>query len=389
MKRIQLESVKAGAKFSHDVFVDGKNLFVPAGVVVKQKDIDQLKRWGITQLQTEGQVVSEMPKPKAREGEDGFIPDLKSEAILKPQAVNSNSELYRLYKDMVEKLEAFFAELQSGKTPDKRNFDLIIESLLQSVRDRQREVIGFILGGDLKDMHLAKSSVNSAILSAIIGIQMKLPAHRLLHLVTGALLHDLGMTSVPDSITQKKTDLSEAETQKMRAHPLHSHKIIAKELGYPEDIAKIGLQHHERWDGEGYPRRLRGEDIDILARIVSVADAFEAMVSRKPYRNSMIGYAAMKNLLADNSRRFDPEVLRVFVKSMGIYPIGSIVLLNNGAIARVVDVHRDTPLRPKLRILIDENSRQYSDDDGDLIDLLSEKTLFIARAIDPEDLREG
>jgi hypothetical protein len=82
-------------------------------------------------------------------------------------------------------------------------------------------------------------------------------------------------------------------------------------------------------------------------------------------------------------------VLRVFIKSMGIYPIGSIVLLNNSVIARVVDVHPDAPLRPRLRSLIDEYGKQYAKDEGELVDLLSEKTLFIAKAIDPKEYQEG
>ena len=134
---------------------------------------------------------------------------------------------------------------------------------------------------------------------------------------------------------------------------------------------------------------MAGQDIDVLSRIVSVADAFEAMVSEKPYRNSMIGYAAMKALLSDNSRRFDPEILKAFIRSMGIYPIGSMVLLNNAAIARVVETHPDAPLRPKLRILVDEFGKSFQDDKGDQVDLLSEKALFIARALDPKEVASG
>jgi len=126
--------------------------------------------------------------------------------------------------------------------------------------------------------------------------------------------------------------------------------------------------------------------IDQNDEIGSVAHAFEAMVSQKPYRNSMIGYAAMKNLLSDNSRRFDPDVLKAFVRSMGIYPIGSIVVLNNAAIARVVDTHADAPLRPRLKIIVDEFGKHFKDDSGDTIDLLAEKSLFIARAVDPREL---
>jgi HD-GYP domain-containing protein (c-di-GMP phosphodiesterase class II) len=148
----------------------------------------------------------------------------------------------------------------------------------------------------------------------------------------------------------------------------------------------VVLQHHERWDGEGYPRRISGTAIDMGARIVSVADAFEAMVSQKPYRNSMMGYQAMKNLLSDNSRRFDPDVLKAFIQTMGIYPIGSIIFLNNGALARVVEVHGSAPLRPKIRVLIDEFGKVFQQDEGEILDLLTEKSLFIARAVDPKEV---
>jgi HD-GYP domain-containing protein (c-di-GMP phosphodiesterase class II) len=171
----------------------------------------------------------------------------------------------------------------------------------------------------------------------------------------------------------------------MKAHPLYAYKIVCKELLYSEDVGVVALQHHERWDGDGYPRRIAGADIELSARIVTVADAFEAMVSEKSYRNSMVGYQAMKNLLSDNSRRFDPDVLKAFIRTMGIYPIGSIVLLNNGSVARVVEVHGEAPLRPRIRILIDEFGKAYEQDEGETIDLLSEKGLFIARAIDPKD----
>jgi HD-GYP domain-containing protein (c-di-GMP phosphodiesterase class II) len=206
--------------------------------------------------------------------------------------------------------------------------------------------------------------------------------------VTGALLHDVGMLRMPKEIVEKKGGLSEAELQRIQAHTLYTYKIVNKELLYPEEVGLIVLQHHERWDGEGYPRRLSGTAIDIGARIVSVADAFEAMVSKKPYRNSMMGYQAMKNLLSDNLRRFDPDVIKAFIQTMGIYPIGSIILLNSGALGRVVDVQPSAPLRPTVRILADEFGNAFKNDSGDLMDLLVEKSLFIARAVDPKEIAE-
>ncbi|MCL2127937.1 MAG: HD domain-containing protein, partial [Treponema sp.] len=207
-----------------------------------------------------------------------------------------------------------------------------------------------------------------------------------LYIIIGSLLHDAGMLRLPKEIMEKRGGLTETERQRMRSHPLFSQRMVTKEMNYPEEVGEIVLQHHERWDGEGYPYHFPGEKIDIGARIVSIADAFEAMVSPKPYRNSIVGYQAMKNLLADNSRRFDPDILKAFILTMGIYPIGSIVLLNNGVIARVSEARANAPLRPRIQIIIDEYKKIYKNEEGIIIDLLIEKNLYITKAMETSEL---
>jgi HD-GYP domain-containing protein (c-di-GMP phosphodiesterase class II) len=377
-KRIVLDQIKPGSRFSADVFIDDKNLLVPANIAVKQRDIDVLKRWGIAFVITEGSLLNEVPAAAGPEQAEGT----KS----KPQGFPGSRELYLRYTECVDRLSQIYEKIAKGEAVESKAVDQISQAVLALVREERDSAISAILGAENAGSSFARSGVNTAILSAVIGSTLKLPPYRLSYLILGALLHDSGMLRIPDSIVKKRGVLSEDEAQKMRAHPLLSYRIITKELMYPDDVGLVGLQHHERWDSEGYPRKTHGADIDILARIVSVVDAFEAMVSQKPYRNSMIGYAAMKALLSDNSRRFDPDILRAFIKSMGIYPLRSTVLLNNAAIARVIETHPDAPLRPRLRIIVDEFGRRYADEEGDAVDLVAEKSLFIARALDPKEL---
>jgi len=402
MKRLAVETLRVGQSFTEPVYIEGNSLLVPAGIAIRKKDLDQLKNWGIDIVTTNGDVIAEsaatagvaVSAAKATKTADAaqstktatpIIAKNGQASILSLPAVQANKTVYRAYMDLIDRLDELFGQIGSGLSVETRSIDAIASRLLGAVRENRDQVIGFILGGEVSGHELAKSSVNAAILSTLIAMEMKLPNHKILQITTGALLHDVGMLKLPREIVDKKGGLSEAEILRMKAHPLYAFKIICKELLYPEDIGVIGLQHHERWDGEGYPRRTAGNEIDLGARIVSVADAFEAMVSEKPYRNSMIGYSAMKNLLSDNSRRFDPDVLKAFIKTLGIYPIGSIVLLNNGAVARVVVVHGDAPLRPTIRILIDEFGKSFAQDEGDITDLLTEKSLFIARALNPKD----
>jgi HD-GYP domain-containing protein (c-di-GMP phosphodiesterase class II) len=407
MKKIEVKALHPGMVFSAPVYIEGNNLLVPAGIAIRKKDIDHLINWGYATVSTEGDQVkatdvaaaatsvteekkeTAAPTAAAAETDPGVSGGPKKKAsgnVLSLVDVQENKGAYRSYVDLIERLDAVFSNIGSGISVEPRTVDNLTGRLLQAVREERDHIIGFILGGEVSGQVLAKSSVNTAILAALIAMELKFTHHKVMQVVTGALLHDVGMLRLPKEITDKTGGLSDAEVQRMQAHPLYTYKIITKELLYPEDVGLVALQHHERWDGEGYPRRISGSDIDMGARIVSVADAFEAMVSEKPYRNSMMGYQAMKNLLSDNSRRFDPDVLKAFIKTMGIYPIGSIILLNNGAIARVTEVQGDAPLRPKIRVLIDEFGKMYKQDEGDLIDLLTEKSLFIARALDPKEI---
>jgi HD-GYP domain-containing protein (c-di-GMP phosphodiesterase class II) len=399
MKKVAVSTLHPGLSFTEPVYIEGNSLLVPAGVPIRKKDIERLTSWGIDIVQTEGEIVKVSPLDK-REAEEkasqsdnnANSPDLSQEKkkaapnVLSLVEVQENKGAYRSYMDLIERLDTVFVSVTSGISVELRSIDNITSRLLQAVREQRDQIIGYILGGEVIGYVLAKSSVNTAILSALIALELKLPNHKVMQVVTGALLHDVGMVRLPRNILDKRGGLSESELQRMQAHTLYSYKIICKELLYPEDVGLIALQHHERWDGEGYPRRFSGAEIEMGARIVSVADAFEAMVSEKPYRNSMMGYQAMKNLLSDNSRRFDPDILKAFIQTMGIYPIGSIILLNNGSVARVAEVQGDAPLRPKIRILIDEFGKAYNPNEGDMIDLLQEKSLFIARALDPKEI---
>lgn len=376
-KKYALERIVPGSTFTADAYSEGNTVFALAGVPVRERDLEGLRRWGITAVFSDGQLQ----EPAASRPQEDATP-----APAASLSAFADRALYTAYTDMVDRLKVIMDKIAASEQVEPKTVDRLAQDLIQVVRERESEVVGAILSSEAHGYETARAGVNCAIMSTVVGLTMKLPPHRLMHLAAGALLHDTGMLRIPAEIVGKKGTLTPEEAQKIKAHPLLSYRIITKELQYPDDVGLVGLQHHERWDGDGYPRRTVGKDVDLLARICSVVDAFEAMVSQKPYRNSMIGYVAIKNLLSDNSRRFDPDVLKAFVRSMGIYPIGSIVVLNNAAIGRVVDTHADAPLRPRLRLMVDEFGKHFKDDSGEMIDLLSEKTLFIAKALDPKEL---
>jgi HD-GYP domain-containing protein (c-di-GMP phosphodiesterase class II) len=395
MNMVNTYDLKPGQIFSMPVYTEGEYLLVPQLIPLRQKDIDLLISCGIEEVRTEGALVVPKEKEKKMENEEekGKVLEVFEETVEtkeKKEAfkfsitdVIMNTGPYRLYKNLIDKLNSVFYGIKSGLDIQISSIDNIAILLLQDLRDHPDNFVDYILGGEVAGHELAKSSVNTAILSALIAQGLKLPNHKIHNIVAGALLHDVGMLRLSKGITEKKGGLSEAELEQIKSHPVYTSKIVTKELFGPQEVNMIALQHHERWDGKGYPNGLQGNAIDIGARIVSVADAFEAMVSKKSYRNSLIGYQAIKNLMADNGSRFDPAVISIFTKIMGIYPIGSIVKLNSGAIGRVISVHTDAPLRPVIQMLMDETGNPLDAVEPINIDLLVQKTFFIKNAIDP------
>jgi HD-GYP domain-containing protein (c-di-GMP phosphodiesterase class II) len=380
MKKIPLTSLKPGMVFSKPVYVDEDNMLVPADIAIREKDLRQLGSWGIKIVETDGVLVSPKPAPDppAPPGEPAALPAAS-------QAVPGRAEesITVIYTDLIKQMDLLFGNIAAGNAVDAKSVDRLVAQLFQIFRNERNSIENLILGANSKGSQMAKASVDSAILSVFIAQELKFPTWKIVRIAAAALLHDAGMLRLPKELTEKRGGLSAAELQTMQSHPVYTYQILTEEMHCPEDIGKIAQQHHENWNGKGYPGGIAGNAIDPGARILSVVDAFEAMISKKSYRNSMVGYEAMRNLLSDNQSRFDPVVLKAFVRIMGIYPIGSVVLLNDRSIGKVTEIRSDTPLRPKILILQDKEGNRGKD--GEVLDLMAEKALFITRALNPKE----
>jgi hypothetical protein len=327
---------------------------------------------------TEGELVPEV-KP------EGIILNLAPSPFPLPVDTPERQGGYRPYTEFIAELTAFFNCLVSGTAPEVSSVDRNTRGIIHTVQEYPEQLLTYVLSDNTGGHNFAKSAVNTGILSYLIAAELQLPTFRIFQIVTAALLHDVGIFRLPQGIMGKREALTPEELKMIKTHPLHSYRIVYKELLYPEDVGRIVMQHHERWDGNGYPQGFAGNAIDMGARILSAADAFEAMISTSSSRNSLIASQVIRNILADNSKCFDPAVLKAFIRIMGIYPVGSLVLLNNGAAARVVEVRRNAPLQPRITLLTDGSGRVYEENEEEIIDLLGEQALFILRAVESRD----
>ena len=418
LKKIKTTDLKIGIRFSAPVFFDdGRNMLLLRGTPLSDDELNTLKRWKIQYVVTAGDPVpegetlddeiaelDELDEVEALEDPEEIeevqedypisgtkikrseIEEISADCILKLTQDSRSMQLHTEYLEIIKSLEKLFENFKARRPVDNTPVSYHAAQLIELVRKNPPLCVGFILGTELEEDSLARSSVNTAILTIILSEALELPKSRINEITIAALLHDIGMMKIPQKILNKKEALTDVEKQAVAAHTAYAYKTAMSELMYTREIALSIMQHHERWDGKGYPNGLSGKDIDIGARIITVADAFVAMITPKPYRDLMLGYQAMKNLLADNARIFDPEIIKVMIRSIGIYPIGSIVLMNDASLARVVKSSPEAPMRPFIRVLIDATG-EVLNEDSEPIDLKKNKNLFIVRAIDPRAYR--
>jgi HD-GYP domain-containing protein (c-di-GMP phosphodiesterase class II) len=222
------------------------------------------------------------------------------------------------------------------------------------------DLIQCMMVGSSDDYQVA-NAVNVAILSAKIGMGLHYESAALERLALAGLLHDLGMWLVPPGIIEKPGSLNEEEQAHVYAHPEEGRRIVAG-MGEPYRwLATTIAQEHERWDGSGYPCRLKGGDIAESAQIIGLADVFDALITQRPYHARVVPHQALRGLLVQHKQSFQPRLLKTVVDQLSLYPVGTAVRLNDGHIGVVSKVNPRFPLRPVLLVRRSHEGRTTGD----------------------------
>ena len=201
--------------------------------------------------------------------------------------------------------ETYLEEMVAQRTQE-------LDGALHSLGDAYRTTLKALTAAlETRDLETHGHSERVVNFSLRLGRELALDEGQMRSLEFGSLLHDIGKIGVPDAILRKPAKLSEEEWVRMREHPLHGQKIL-RGIEFLEGAARVVGQHHERWDGSGYPLGLRGETIDLNARIFAVADAFDAITSDRVYRAGRSYDEALAELDAHAGRQFDPRVVEAF-----------------------------------------------------------------------------
>ncbi len=314
MRLIPIEKVQPGMILGKTLYreEDGKVLLVK-GTVLKVKYIEKMKSLGYLYLYIRDPFAPE---------DDEMIQPIKDETKLKA---------IQILKSTVKQVE------QKQEVNIKRIRDVVIEVVDQILTD-QRVMYG-LLEMNRHDNYTYTHSVNVTILSLLIGTHIGTSRADLEILGVGAMMHDIGKTLIDPHILNKPSRLNHDEFEVMKEHSRKGFEILKDKLSsfIP---AHIALQHHEREDGSGYPRGISGNGIHRFSKIVAVADVFDAMTSNRIYQSARPPFEAIREIEADTDQKFDRRTVAALAKVVAPFPVGSVLLFQNGSQGVVTFVSR-------------------------------------------------
>ncbi|HEY1771627.1 MAG TPA: HD-GYP domain-containing protein [Gammaproteobacteria bacterium] len=247
-------------------------------------------------------------------------------------------------------------EARLGKTLDTKETKGAVTQMVSAVTANPNSML-WLANLRLKHERTASHCLNSAILCIAFGKHIGLSEVDLNMLGQGAMLHDIGKVRIPPTILDKAGALSEAEVQQVRKHPVDGEAVLKLTRQLPDKVLEIVRHHHERFDGNGYPDGLAGEQVPLGARIVGMVDTYDSLTAETPYHVALTPADALGVLRSEGADQFGKELVQEFIRCLGIYPIGSLVQCNNGALAVVVSSTPASRLKPVIMVVRDERGK--------------------------------
>jgi len=269
----------------------------------------------------------------------------------------------------------------------RKNEPVLLEPVRGAARTLVKEIDGW---SELVSLALEKTEIedlaahhaNVAIIGVTIGKELGLPPDLLQRLAFLGLVHDLGMTRVPSTILFAPRRLNREEFRLIIAHPGHTAQIL-RATG-EEELAEIAVQEHEREKGQGYPHGLCGDETNELARILGVADVYEACTHPRPYRKALIAYDALQELIEMRGDFFHPRYIKALMNALTVFPLGSWVQLNTGETGRVTITNRKNLMRPVIQVIWNEKGERL--EQQKCVDLAKNPFLFIDKPLYEDQL---
>jgi HD-GYP domain-containing protein (c-di-GMP phosphodiesterase class II) len=346
---------------------------IPIGKITEGLDnpnrmIESLKRMGVRNIDIE-------------------IPNEINDSEILERLIEMDSSISVIDSEVAAHTQSAVDDIYSSVTLDqkytisKSEVEDLGKALANELHNVSQIAISLISSSD--DKYTQSHAVNVSLLAGYIAqklVEKKMaPASLIDKTVLSGLLFDVGKTRIPGEILRKKDALTPKEMEVMKNH-IGYGVSICKEAGITDKEILEGIAtHHERYDGSGYMRGMVGNQIPLIGRILAVADTFDAMTSPRVYKNAVSSKLAFNFIMSANETAFDPDICKIFIADIGVYPPGSTVQLSDGRIATVAAMTQGNLLQPKVTVIQDGRA--------EIVDLAKEK-LFIKGSLDVEPTDE-
>jgi HD-GYP domain-containing protein (c-di-GMP phosphodiesterase class II) len=352
MKKYAVKNIVPENFFTEPVYLDRKFILTVPEMPFTSGMLRALMEWEFREVYSAGDPVEDYAAKSVEPSESADPASIS--ALAGTSNLSDGDKIIRaeeFYADFIKYVDNLFVQ---AAIKNELSFNPVAEKI-KTACDIIKEDRRFLLRvqknnlASPNDNYLASHAVKSTIISLIIGLYLKLPAHRLIELGVAALLHEIGMIKLPPQIWLSKRPLQPQEQKAILTHPVLSYNLL-KSFDFPLTVTLAALEHHERENGSGYPRKLPGERISLYAKIIAVACSYEALSAQRPHKEAKDGYTGMLELLKNDGKKYDETVVRALVFSLSIYPIGLYVLLSSGKKGQVVDVNPENPRFPVVQV---------------------------------------
>ena len=383
VKTYNIAEVKEHSYFSSDLFLDNKFLLLIPELQVSETLKNLLAKWDFSTVCSEGENIN-VPETGNLESAAGTVAKTAEKEKLSESTKRQNELLDKVetkYKEFLGAVFEFHETAKQGLNLNIRAVSDLAKDVVEFIEERNKQILlidtqQFADEYDYVILH----EIGSTVFAVVIGRYLKLPTYKLIELATACLIHEIGMARVPPRVYNSTKPLTVQEKQVLLAHPILSYNIVnASSFALP--ICLACLEHHERDNGGGYPRRLSANRLSLYGKIIAVACSYEAITNPRPYRYAKSPTTAIMELVKNENKQYDDNVLKALLYSVSFFPIGTYVILSDGRYAQVVDVNPDDPRFPIVQILGEMSSG------GNLKVVGTDKdTLYIARTVNKTDI---
>ncbi|WP_147634164.1 HD-GYP domain-containing protein [Treponema pectinovorum] len=378
MNSFSVASLQDNSFFSQDLVLDNQFILLNSSCPFTNSLRKALLEWDFKLVYSEGSqgiqatsapvstdfenVDIDNVGPQEKENKTEEMGSSVKKIIEKAHSALANNEKSRMdvvqtiYNEYMNYITAVYTKYATHKTLNYEDLCATVKELCVFIKENRRYVLRISPSQDkISKNYLISHSMRSTVIAIVIGLQLSMPLSKLVDLGITCILHEIGQIRLPPQLYMTDRILSPAEKAKLATHAVLGFNI-AKENNFPGQIQMGILEHHERENGTGYPRKLSGNQIDIFAKIIGVACSFEAITAPRHFKQARSSYDAMIEILKNEGKQFDDTVIKALLYSLSLFPIGAYVYLSNGKIGQVTDVNPNSPGNPLVSILGESDS---------------------------------